>query len=55
MFTGIVETLGTLLETEKDGTNIHFSFLAPLAPELKVDQSLAHSGVCLTVVHGYSH
>ena len=50
MFTGIVETLGTLLETEKDGTNIHFSFLAPLAPELKIDQSLAHNGVCLTVV-----
>lgn len=50
MFTGIVETLGTLLEAEKDGSNIHFSFLAPLAKELKVDQSLAHNGVCLTVV-----
>lgn len=50
MFTGIVETLGTLSEAEKDGGNIHFSFLAPLAKELKVDQSLAHNGVCLTVV-----
>ncbi|MGB0916317.1 MAG: riboflavin synthase [Flavobacteriales bacterium] len=50
MFTGIVETLGTLLEAEKDGSNVHFSFLAPIARELKVDQSLAHNGVCLTVV-----
>lgn len=50
MFTGIIETLGTLLETEKEGSNVHFSFLAPLASELKVDQSLAHNGVCLTVV-----
>jgi riboflavin synthase len=50
MFTGIVETLGTLLESEKDGSNVHFSFLAPIARDLKVDQSLAHNGVCLTVV-----
>ena len=50
MFTGIVETLGTLLETEKEGSNIHFSFKAPIARELKVDQSVAHNGVCLTVV-----
>jgi riboflavin synthase len=50
MFTGIVETFGTLLETEKEGSNIHFSFKAPIARELKVDQSVAHNGVCLTVV-----
>jgi riboflavin synthase len=50
MFTGIAETLGTLLETEKEGSNIHFSFKAPIARELKVDQSVAHNGVCLTVV-----
>ena len=50
MFTGIIETLGTLLEIEKDGSNVHFSFLAPIAGDLKVDQSLAHNGVCLTVV-----
>lgn len=50
MFTGIIETLGTLLEKEEDGSNIHFSFLAPIARELKVDQSLSHNGVCLTVV-----
>ncbi len=50
MFTGIIETLGTLLEARKDGSNIHFTFDAPIANELKVDQSVAHNGVCLTVV-----
>ncbi len=50
MFTGIIETLGTLLEVEKEGSNVHFSFIAPIARELKVDQSVAHNGVCLTVV-----
>jgi riboflavin synthase len=50
MFTGIIETLGKLKKLEKDGSNIHFTFESPITDELKVDQSLAHNGVCLTVV-----
>lgn len=50
MFTGIIETLGTLVSTEKEGTNIHFTFQSPISAQLKVDQSVAHNGVCLTVV-----
>lgn len=50
MFTGIIESLGKLEKAEKEGTNIHFTFSSPISTELKVDQSLAHNGVCLTVV-----
>lgn len=50
MFTGIIETLGTLVSAEKEGTNIHFTFKSPISAHLKVDQSVAHNGVCLTVV-----
>jgi riboflavin synthase len=50
MFTGIIETLGTVQRLEKDQTNLHITLESPLAAELKVDQSLAHNGVCLTVV-----
>lgn len=50
MFTGIIETLGTLEKTEREGSNVHFTFSSTLTPELKIDQSLAHQGVCLTVV-----
>ncbi len=50
MFTGIVEALGKIVKVEKDRTNIHFTVKTPLAAELKVDQSMAHDGVCLTVV-----
>jgi riboflavin synthase len=53
MFTGIIETLATIQKVEKDGTNIHFYFESTLASELKVDQSVAHNGVCLTVVDVY--
>lgn len=49
MFTGIVEALGSLQEVVNEGTNRHFIFSAPFAKELKVDQSLSHNGVCLTV------
>lgn len=50
MFTGIIEDLGTIrnLETEKD--NLHITVKSNLTPELKIDQSVAHNGVCLTVV-----
>ena len=50
MFTGIIESIGTLSQITTEGTNTHFYFSSPLYSELKVDQSLAHDGVCLTVV-----
>ena len=50
MFTGIIESIGTLGQIKTEGTNTHFYFSSPLYSELKVDQSLAHDGVCLTVV-----
>lgn len=49
MFTGIIETLGTVRELKKEGTNIHFHISSDLTHELKVDQSVSHNGVCLTV------
>jgi len=50
MFTGIVEAMGSLVRKEAKGTNVEFWFTCPFTQELKVDQSLAHNGVCLTVV-----
>lgn len=50
MFTGIIENLGELKSKTVHGTNIDFWFEAPFTNELKIDQSLAHNGVCLTVV-----
>ncbi len=50
MFTGIVEAMGSLVKSEAKGTNVEFWFTCPFTQELKVDQSLAHNGVCLTVV-----
>ena len=50
MFTGIIEGLGTLNRIENDGDNVHFTFSSEFTNELKIDQSLAHNGVCLTVV-----
>lgn len=50
MFTGIIETLGRLVKLEEEGTNIHFTFESPITSEFKIDQSVAHNGVCLTVV-----
>jgi len=50
MFTGIIETLGILTKVEKEQSNIHFYIDSTLGPELKIDQSVAHNGVCLTVV-----
>lgn len=49
MFTGIVEALGKVENIEKNGQNIHFTMSCPFVDELKVDQSLAHNGCCLTV------
>ncbi len=50
MFTGIIEQLGVVSNLEKEGGNLHITVNSPLASELKIDQSLAHNGVCLTVV-----
>ena len=50
MFTGIIETLGTVSHIKEEGTNLHFTITSSLANELKIDQSVAHNGVCLTVV-----
>lgn len=50
MFTGIIEAFGTIRNITHDGTNVHFDIDSALSLELKIDQSLAHDGVCLTVV-----
>ncbi|WP_026880332.1 riboflavin synthase [Hymenobacter norwichensis] len=50
MFTGIIESLGTIQDVRREGTNIHFIVNSPFAAELQIDQSVAHDGVCLTVV-----
>ncbi|MEO5979866.1 MAG: riboflavin synthase [Chryseolinea sp.] len=51
MFTGIIETLGRIVKMTNIGTNTNFEIETSLGPELKVDQSVSHNGVCLTVVH----
>ena len=50
MFTGIIETLGTIQEIKKDKDNIHVTIDSSITNELKIDQSVAHNGICLTVV-----
>src|SRR6476620_1922412 len=50
MFTGIIETLGTVQEVRKEQDNIHITIDSSMANELKIDQSVAHNGICLTVV-----
>ncbi len=50
MFTGIIETLGIIEEITKEEGNIHLKVASKLAHEVKIDQSVAHNGVCLTVV-----
>ncbi|WP_186756624.1 riboflavin synthase [Echinicola salinicaeni] len=50
MFTGIVETMGEIKEITQEGSNIHFDIRSSITGELKIDQSVAHNGVCLTVV-----
>lgn len=50
MFTGIIEAMGILTNIEKEGENVHFRLRSPFTNELKIDQSLAHNGCCLTVV-----
>ncbi|TDT46204.1 riboflavin synthase [Maribacter spongiicola] len=50
MFTGIIETLGKVTSLEAKGGNLDITIESSLTPELKIDQSVAHNGVCLTVV-----
>lgn len=50
MFTGIIETTATVEAIEQEQTNFHFTLSSKITPELKIDQSVAHNGVCLTVV-----
>ncbi|MNK06597.1 Riboflavin synthase [compost metagenome] len=50
MFTGIIETLGEVKNIAPEGTNLHFTIQSTISNELKIDQSVAHNGVCLTVV-----
>ena len=50
MFSGIVEGMARVVSIEKEQTNIHFTLACDFASELKIDQSIAHNGVCLTVV-----
>lgn len=50
MFTGIIEAQGQVRDIKTEGTNKHFFLTCPFVKELKIDQSLAHNGVCLTVV-----
>ena len=50
MFTGIIEDLGEVESLEREATNLHIKIRSSLAKELKIDQSVSHNGVCLTVV-----
>lgn len=50
MFTGIIETLGTVTHLEKEQENLHITISSAISKDLKIDQSVAHNGVCLTVV-----
>ncbi|WP_109829915.1 riboflavin synthase [Reichenbachiella versicolor] len=49
MFTGIIESLGTISNVVRECTNVHFNIESKISSQLKVDQSVAHNGVCLTV------
>ncbi|WP_343533021.1 riboflavin synthase [Pedobacter sp.] len=55
MFTGIIETLGTVQNIQHDGGNVHYTIQSAISNELKIDQSVAHNGVCLTVVSLNDH
>ncbi len=50
MFSGIIEVVGEVIAIQKEQSNLHITVKAPFTKELKVDQSIAHNGVCLTVV-----
>ena len=51
MFTGIIEGMGQVQVIREEGTNKHFTLSSPFTHELQIDQSVAHNGICLTVVN----
>jgi len=51
MFTGIIESVGIVKNLKKEGENLHITIESNFTPELKIDQSIAHDGVCLTTVN----
>ncbi len=55
MFTGIIESMGRITSVELNGTNRSFRVESPISTELKVDQSISHNGVCLTVEEVYEN
>lgn len=57
MFTGIIETIGIVQAIKKEQSNLHFTISSSISQELKIDQSLAHNGVCLTIIslNGNTH
>lgn len=57
MFTGIIEAVGAVERSEKEGANTHFLISSNISDQLKVDQSISHNGVCLTVtkLEGSAH
>lgn len=57
MFTGIIEALGTVTHVQTEGSNRHFEIESTISNELKIDQSVSHNGVCLTVtkIEGNTH
>lgn len=57
MFTGIIETIGEVSDFKDEGTNRHFKISSAISGELKIDQSISHNGVCLTVtgIEGNAH
>jgi riboflavin synthase len=50
MFTGIIEAVGTVRDVRPEGTNVHFTVEGAFADEVRIDQSIAHDGVCLTAI-----
>jgi riboflavin synthase len=50
MFTGIIETIGKVVSIQPEDTNLNFRIQSTISDELKIDQSISHNGVCLTVV-----
>lgn len=55
MFTGIIETIGEVKALDKTGTNVDLTVYSPISKELKIDQSVAHNGVCLTVIEQHEN
>jgi Lumazine binding domain len=50
MFTGIIESIGTVVRVESEQSNVHFTLTSPISEALKIDQSVSHNGACLTVI-----